>query len=305
MALAVLGLYGIRATLYQGIRSNRIGEFGKLRTLFLTPNDYDMLFIGTSRCETGFIPGVIDSITGLRSFNAGVVGSGFQLQEAVLRAYLEHSRPPRFVVINVDFYALNRENEISHFPRYFPYLSNAPLRNGLRKLDPRIPTFRSAAPYSLTFLNDRYRYAAARGFTGITSSFDRQFQNGFVPAQKKFPDQFRELKGSYGTQDHQDGIDALKEVIRLCRQERIQPILVAAPSFKGFTDRVPSRHQALGLVSSTAQENGLVFLDYTGQLMTADTTLFADLNHLNLQGAQQFSRLVGRDLRTYLSRSSN
>lgn len=299
IVLAILGLYGIRGVMYRGIRSNEVGEFAKLKTLFVDKNDYDLLYIGTSRCETSFNPPIIDSITGLRSFNAGIMGSGFPMQSDILKAYLVHSKPPRFVVINADIYDLDRENEINQFPRYFAFLENDALRKGLRIHDKRIEYFRWFAPYTLAYLNDRYRYAAARGFTGHTIAFDRSFVAGFVPAERDLTSQFEQLRDTFFV----TGIDSakadLQRLIDVCMQNGIQPILVASPSSIEIIQRLDDLDAPTEALTDIATRNRIPFLNYVLDSLAYDRSFFADPNHLNNRGAELFSRKVGKDLSRY------
>lgn len=300
IALAVVGLYGIRWVMYYGIRNNQVGEFHKLETLFSGHQTFDILYIGTSRCEMSFNPSVIDNYTGLTSFNAGIIGSGIKLQGIVLKAYLEGSLPPKHVAINIDFYNLNRENDISHFPRYFPFLFNRALRRGLSELDQRIEPCRLLAPYAMAYLNDRYRYAASRGITHKTIAFDEQFKRGYVPAQVIFPEQFRTVQTTRVVRDIHSAMQQLQLLIALCQANKINPVIVASPSFKGSVNQIRNMPESIDSLTALADRNHIPFFDYTLHPMTADTTMFADVNHLTAKGGTMFSKLFGEDFRHYL-----
>ena len=49
--ISLLLLYIVRELEYQGVRRNESGEFAKLRETFLEPQDYDLIYIGSSRAE--------------------------------------------------------------------------------------------------------------------------------------------------------------------------------------------------------------------------------------------------------------
>jgi hypothetical protein len=298
--LSLAGLYGIRALQYHGIRSNRVGEFDKLNTLFLQANNYDLLYIGTSRCESHFRPVVIDSITGLHSYNAGIIGSGFRLQATVLEAYLEHSAPPKYLVIGCDFYNLNRQTEIRHFPRYFAFLRNRALFRGLRSADARVPAFKVLPPVSMPYFNDRYRYAALRGLSGRTIPFDRAFESGFVPAQLNLVNQFDELADSFRVEDMDAGMSDLQTMIHICRRNGIRPILVATPSSDAILDRVTNAVESIDRLQLIADRNRIPFLNYVRDSIIYDRALFADPNHLNARGATLFSRHFATDLKALI-----
>src|SRR5882762_1000467 len=85
-------LYVLRAIEYAGIRKNKKGEFAKLNQAFEEKNNFDILVIGSSRAECEFYTPIIDSATGLHSFNIGMTGAVMPLIRATLEAYLVHSK---------------------------------------------------------------------------------------------------------------------------------------------------------------------------------------------------------------------
>lgn len=260
-----------------------------------------MLYLGTSRCETHFRPDVIDPITGMHSYNAGIIGSGFDLQRTTLEAYLASAQtPPEFVVIGIDFYDPDRQNEVNHFPRYFPYLNNRPLWAGLQRIDSRIRAFRWLAPYSLAFMNDRYRYAALRGYSGNTITYDEQFISGFVPASQLPREHFRAQRTSFQAARIEAAVAGLQSLVDYCKNQEITPILVTTPTFVAQTERVANKTEVIRAIQVVADLNGIVFMDYVDHAMSADTTMFADLTHFNLKGATYFSKVFAQDLVTQL-----
>ena len=102
--VAILLVVLAREVVYIGIRNNKIGEYDKLNTIFLKENNFDLLFIGSSRTESHYNPGIFDSITGLSSYNIGLEAASSRMIKGELLAYLEHSEAPKYVVINIDFH---------------------------------------------------------------------------------------------------------------------------------------------------------------------------------------------------------
>jgi hypothetical protein len=298
--VALAGLYGIREVMYLGIRSNEVGEFAKLRTLYLEKNDYDLVFIGSSRCESHIRPPVIDSAIGTRSYNIGTMGSGFPLQLSILKSYLVHSKVPKYAVISVDYYAPHRSDRLNNFVRYFPYFSNRTLYKELVLFEQRMIAFRCFAPYALAYLNDRYRYAATRGFTGRTIDFDLTFENGFVPVPIDHPEVFREEIVPFDVSAIDSGMADLQALVDYCLERDIAPIIVASPTHFELTKDIQNRSQAVSAIQELSDRNHVPFFNYIDLPMSKNQSLFADRTHLNFAGATAFSRVLAEDLKDYI-----
>lgn len=55
---------------------------------------YNIICLGSSRMKNGLDPVIIDSITGLKSYNAGVGGSSTLEAAMILKSYLVNHPPP-------------------------------------------------------------------------------------------------------------------------------------------------------------------------------------------------------------------
>ncbi|HTF02633.1 MAG TPA: hypothetical protein VK826_01355, partial [Bacteroidia bacterium] len=140
--LAIVLLYAVRALLYEGLHRTKSGEFAKLRTVFEEKNNFDVIIIGSSRAECQFYNPIIDSVTGLSSYNLGMTGATMPLIAATLEAYLENSEPPKYVVLNIDLHSLSDNTDTVYlFPRYFAFLDNEKLYEGLVARDKRFLYF--------------------------------------------------------------------------------------------------------------------------------------------------------------------
>ena len=143
LSISIFIAYLTREVLYKGVRNNKNGEYHKLTAIFQKHNLYNAIFIGSSRAESHFNPQIIDSITHLNSFNIGIAGATMPIILGCLEAYLQNSKSPKYVIMNIDFQSFDRNKDtIYNFPRYFPYLDNDKLYNSLNKLDARFLFFK-------------------------------------------------------------------------------------------------------------------------------------------------------------------
>src|SRR5687767_14372588 len=62
---------------------------------------YDIVYIGSSRTHTTINPAIVDSITGLRSYNAAVEGGNLYEFKMNFDGYLQSHPQPKMVVLTL------------------------------------------------------------------------------------------------------------------------------------------------------------------------------------------------------------
>lgn len=303
-ALFALALtYVIRELLYIGIRKNKGGEFDKLNTAFVKTNDYDILIIGSSRAECQFYPPVIDSATGLRSYNIGMTGAVMPFIAASLEAYLENSAPPKYVILNLDLHSLGDATDtVYKFPRYFAYLDNRKLYEGLTACDSRFPAFRWTSLYSMPYFGTKYLSNSLHGWLGVPTKYDTEYISGFAPCK---PDPRMGSADSIELiQTHakpsQEIIDALENILKTCKKHNIRLILTVSPLFYRQEEAALSYSSSKEQISGFATKNQLPWIDLGHDSIRFRSEYYGDPAHLNKQGAIIFTRRFCSELQQYL-----
>ncbi len=299
----VLGLLsGVRELIYAGLRKNKSGEFDKLTTIFIKPNSYNTLFIGSSRAESHFVPSIIDSITGLTSFNAGQAGAGLEQSMAVLKSYLVHSVPPCIVVLNIDIQkAASVHDSVYDFPKYFAYLFfNKKLDEYLEFADSRFRCFKWLPFCSMPYMNDYYLSASLRGWSGKPNEQDKMYIKGFSPEYMKTEVNLEKAYYAAANYELSDSfVKNLRELMLLCRNNHIQLILATTPLYHKAIENAKGM-QLMKDLKKIAQDNKLPFIDDLDCECCRDKRYFANPGHLNKEGAFLFSEKFAFQLRQYL-----
>ena len=136
--------------------------------------------LGSSRAEMHLDVNLLDSLTGLNSFNAGVSGASTRMAFIVLRSYLQHSNMPKTIFLEIDFHISHLKTDtIFNFTRYFCYLSNPVLYSELKKIDARFIQFKYNPFYSLPFSGINSLSPALHGWLRKTTKYDMYYRNGF------------------------------------------------------------------------------------------------------------------------------
>jgi len=300
---AVLLLYVMRKVEYYGIRRNQSGEFAKLRVSFLEHNNYDILFLGSSRAEGQFYCPVIDSATGLKSYNLGMTGAVMPLDAASLEAYLVHSDAPKHVVVNLDLHSTSdNPDTVFNFPRYFAYLENEKLFQGLQERDQRFTLFKWLPFYSMPYYSDRYLNASLRGLLGKKSLYDDDYVSGFAPSTRDYSrgdiDTMTIPKVKSSPTDYID--EGLKKINLICRSRNINLIVVVTPLFHRMYDRVENYNEMVKRYSDFCSRRCIHFIDLSHDSVSNNPNLYSDPAHLSKYGALTFTRHFSVTLQQYL-----
>jgi hypothetical protein len=303
LAIAIGLLYVIRELIYTGVRRTEAGEFAKLRTVFLEANDFDLLVIGSSRAECQFYMPIIDSATGLRSYNAGMTGATMPFIHSTLQAYLRNSQAPEYVVLNLDLHSLGDNSDtVYNFARYFPFLENEILYEGLNAQDGRFTYFRWLPFYSMPYFNNRYLSNSLHGWTNTPTQFDADYVQGFAPSIPNL--RMGDLDTATMIVTHA-GIpapvwEATLAIRDLCSRNDIQLIFVVSPLFHRQEASVPGYAQSLEQFRALAQEHNIGWIDLGRDSIRMQKQLYTDPAHLTREGAQVFTRHFSVALEQYL-----
>lgn len=298
--IALALLYTVREVLYAGVRKYETGEFGKLKHTFIDANDYEMLVIGSSRAESHFHSGIIADSTGFSVYNIGMTGATMPFVYTSLEAYLEKSKAPKYVILNIDYHVLmDPVDSIHHFPRYFPYIGeNEALYNGISTLDPRFPYFRYLAPYSMPYFGSRYLNVALRGYTGKPGKYDSTYVNGWSPTEQSATPVDSFDYAPYLSEGPESVWDNMNYIAERCAANKIGLIVVLSPLYEKQSNAIINESEIIMRVKTTFKENALTLLDYSRDTLCARPEYFADPAHLNKSGAMVFSRRFAHDLKT-------
>lgn len=304
-AAAIGLLYVIRELEYMGVRKAENGEFAKLRTTFLEENSFDLLIIGSSRAECQFYTPIIDSATGLNCYNIGMTGATMPFIASTLEAYLVHSKAPRYVILNLDLHTLGDNNDtVYRFPRYFAFLENEKLYQGLQNRDGRFVFFKWLPFYSMPYFNNRYLSNSVHGWSDTPTQFDDDYVKGFSPS---IPDP------TWGDLDTAtmvltnaeipsavwEGVNRIKNI---CATNNSSLIFVVSPLFHKQEECVKSYGDSKNQFYDYALANNIGWI-YLGQdSIRYAKQFYADPAHLTKTGAQTFTRRFCAVLMQYLDK---
>lgn len=301
--IAIALLYIVRAIEYEGLRRVQGGEFAKLRTVFEEQNNFDLLILGSSRAECQFYTPLIDSVTGLHSYNIGMTGAVMPLIAATFEAYLENSAAPQYAVLNLDLHSLGDNTDtVYKFPRYFAFLGNRKLYEGLVARDQRFVYFKWLPFYSMPYYSNRYLSNSVRGWLNQPTKYDADYELGFAPSITDST--LGDLDTARMKTLHPPIPDAvwegLERIRTVCAERNIQLILVVTPLFHRQEAAVSNYSETRSEFIAYAGKHGIPLLDFGSDSIRFEKTLYADPAHLNKTGARLFTQKFSLALVQYL-----
>lgn len=292
----LLLIYSIHWFISEGLRRNRAGVYEKYTTLFLKSNHYNTLVLGSSRAEMHLDVGLLDSLTGLRSYNAGVSGATTRVAFTVLKAYTLHSEAPENVFFECDFHISHLKTDtIFNFPRYFPYLSNARLYEGFRQIDPRFALFRYLPLYSLPYSGINALGPALNGWAGRRGSYDKAYERGFF--RNTVNDGYDHFNSNQHLgYMHPETRQYLDSIIGFCQQHHCRLFLTMSPAYSATQQELLNRDEVIGQYQDIADFYHLPLLNYsTDSSICRHQAYFEDNYHLFYTGARLYTRKIAGD----------
>ncbi len=282
-------LYGLRYLHYKGLLKQTAGYYDKYNTAFLKKNDFNILFLGSSRAEMHYDTRLFDSLTGLNSFNLSLAGANPQIAFAALKIYLQKSKAPKYLIYEVDYHYLKyKSDQIKEFNNYFPYLSEPELRSEFSKVDPRMNHFYYNPYYSFPYTGFKNLSTSLHGWLNIPNQIDSLYYKGYFKESLRPSLLFNHITPYYTFFNVSDR-SYLDSIITICKQRNTQITLVSSPIFAGGKVDLKNKEQIIKQLQNIAKRNNIHYYDLSSLPFCKERNLFVDHYHLNHFGATKFS----------------
>src|SRR5437868_1512175 len=102
LLISLLSVFLFSFFLEKGQKKYHVHKYKRVHEIFQGTENYEVLFIGSSRTHTTIYPKIVDSITEARSYNAGVEGGNLYEFELSLKGFLYGHQSPKLVVLTLD-----------------------------------------------------------------------------------------------------------------------------------------------------------------------------------------------------------
>jgi hypothetical protein len=270
---------------------------------------HDILFLGNSRVRMHVDPRVVDSITGLDSYCAALDAGRVAEFRMMLGLYLRAHPAPRLVAMNLDFTCVNLRSDVHNYPEYIPYLADPLVRDRLVPYSPKLQRPALYPWYSFSMLaaaTDDEKLALLANLAGGRGAkapgAGEASYKGFAPQARPWSPLL--VARPYTAAASDDAFAVIDSIAADCRSRGIPLFVFTAPIYREFRGFVRKWREVDDRIAAAIARNGLRRIDYTGLPLCADRDKFYNYEHLNARGAEEFSRILGADVRDFIRTSS-
>jgi len=255
--------------------------------------DEDIVVIGSSRGEINYVPQIIEDSLGLKCWNASRGGQGTPyfraIQEGILARYA-----PKIVILNVDDNDLETRPNYEHAGVLRPFYQSCP---------PIRPVLNETSTFEWLLLKSRlYAYNSSfyylirpyfvQGLDGKTSD------KGWKPRLEKMSAEMtRTLEPEPPKVPlHGESVALFDELVNAFQEKGSQIFFVVSPNY----GRTVGNSSAIEYLRQKSKECNIPLFVYSND--TAFITkpdYFVDPDHLNVEGAEIFTRHLVRQIKPY------
>lgn len=281
-------MYTLRYLHYKGLLMQSKGYYAKYKTAFFEENNYNVIFLGSSRVEMHYNTKQFDSLTHQNSFNLSLAGATPQIAFAALKAYLLNSKAPEYLFYEIDYHFLKyKATEIKEFNNYFPFLKNRILRSEFSKLDGRMSHFYYNPYYSFPYTGLKNISTGLHGWLNIPNKTDSLYYKGFLKEVLRPNLKFNAIKPYYSFFNISDR-NYLDSIILLCKKSNSKITLISSPIFAGGKVDLANKPEIIKQLNNIANINKIRYFDLSSLPFCNNRHMFIDHYHMNYAGASKF-----------------
>lgn len=261
--------------------------------------DADIAIYGSSRAWVQFNSHLIIDALGHETYNFGVDGHNFWIQYLRHKEYLEHNRPPKVIILSVDYATLQKRKDLYNYNQFLPYMlwndniiKYTSSYNGFQNQDFRIPLLRYMGKINffiegiaLSLKEEKDIQKREKGFAGI----DRQWEDDLSKAKQE--------NENYKILLDQESIALFDSFLSECKDSDITVLMVYPPIYFEGLAFIENHSELMDTFKSFAANHQLDFLDYSKDKICYDRSYFYNSNHLNKKGANLFTNKLIQDIK--------
>ena len=275
------------------LKRSQVDFYGKMNAASDSMKKTELLIIGSSRALVNLDTRILDSVTGLRSYNYALNAVTIKTCLNMIKYVIHYQKLAKIILLNIDCTMFDYSRDPYKDAYYYPFEKNLPdfLMTGPKsnKLIHKLNLF------DISFYDDFVKYAAidvwARPGRKLAGFF-----NGYYPHQNlnDFTKPKENIFQKKKIPSTEAGFGMLNDIVTLCKKNNIKLLFVEAPYFKIYFpgNYYTNYYQIMEKVNLVAKQNDILFFNYTSLPMANDRTYFYDAHHLNRKGAEFYSAIV-------------
>ncbi|WP_221392633.1 hypothetical protein [Dyadobacter sp. NIV53] len=251
----------------------------------------DVLIVGSSKAAHNYVSQDIEDSLHVSTYNAGHEGAHFLHQYALLKSVLKRYHPK---VIIWDYYNGIKHDPVTYYELsvILPYYETHPEIRPIIDMRSQFEKFKMISkiyPYNSTLVYN------ANKLLGLYKNPEKDKSvKGYIPLRSKWKDEIKMESKNLEPPLDTTCIAAYKSIIRYCKSNDIQLIMVNSPVYKTFK-RTPNYDK---LAMEIADQEDIAFLEFTkDSTFIKNPQYFNEPAHLNVEGAKIFTNKLIAEIR--------
>lgn len=253
----------------------------------LTESKDELMILGSSRAAHHYVPQVFVDSLGMSCYNAGSDGMCIYYHYGILASRIQRGCPPKMVILEV----INTDIEISQgatftldaaLDRYAPHYgefneidSLFAIKGWKENVKLLSKTYKYNSKLVQTIKCNYIPWPEDRGYEALNGVMKEM--EGKAPIDVLSP-------SSQKLNIEESKVEYLNKFINICRENNILLVMSYSPY---YGQKIP---KAIKLITSLAEQNGVLFFNYGDDMRFQKTDYFQDASHLNDTGAKEYSK---------------
>lgn len=256
----------------------------------------DIVIMGTSRALEHYDPAIIDSITGLQSYNLGMGGYSINVELMKYHYYCHYNPQPKYVIYDVDQLPLviDRAPHQHKSEQFLPLFYDGAIREDLMNIgyswiDAYIPMARYWG----------YQIVSKRGILeclNLKHHCEYPSYKGHHPDPDPWDASRLHFTDTIPSHEDEDAKIMFMNFVQDCQESGVQLIFVTSPVYYRYVEMSSEWNRYIAWFDSIAESNDIPYLNYMNHLICKDSVMFNAGVHLTPNGTKLWSEMLSNDL---------
>lgn len=295
-------LFLLEQGITQGLKKSNSYTFVDWNNIYEGRINAAIIINGSSKALVQVSPLILDSVLQLSSYNLGINGHDFYMQDCKYSIYEQHNTKPKLIVQVISNGTLIKREDLYQLEQFLPYLHDSTLVQTTKDYV-GLDLFDYSLPFARYFGHSNIIKEGLLSYFGIQTPPKLSKYKGYAPKNLQWDNSFERFKKYFPKgkilEPQERSIQKFKAFIQRQQQNNIPLVLVYPPTYAPSQPYINNRAQIMDLYQAIAQQYQVLLLDYSQMPLTNQQDFFYNSQHLNKQGAELFSRRLANDLKTH------
>lgn len=284
-------------------KSNLIAvkEYPVWNAIFDSKVNSDIVIYGSSRAWVHIDAPMIQDSLKIRTYNLGIDGHNFWLQNLRHRLLLKFNKKPELIIYSVDIFTLQKRGDLYNKEQFLPYMlwdkdieRSTISYNGFNIPDYYVPLLRYYGKY------DHIREAFRLKLKPQNNAPTRK--NGYEGQLATWNDDFDKAK--VGIEKYTANLDTasvrlFEAFLKNAISQKIKVALIYTPEYIEGQEFTKNRNEIINIYKSLGIKYDIPFYDFSNDSMVYDKKYFYNAEHLNKSGAELLTKELIDTLKKY------